>query len=130
MASPDQFIPALPGWRERSLLIARHGHVEFFHYDFYSQALAKLQRAHDRDLRDAHALVTRGFVQPRDLAARFRDIEPQLVRHPAIDPASFCSAVVDFCMREGPPACPASHSCGKDWTTSPLAARLFPRASS
>jgi hypothetical protein len=31
--APDQFIPALPGWRERSLSIARHGQIEFFHYD-------------------------------------------------------------------------------------------------
>jgi hypothetical protein len=38
LASPDQFIPALPGWRERSLFIAIHGLVEFFHYDPYGQA--------------------------------------------------------------------------------------------
>jgi hypothetical protein len=40
LASPDQFIPAVPGWRERSLFIARHGQIEFFHYDPYGQALS------------------------------------------------------------------------------------------
>ena len=52
LASPDQFIPALPGWRERSLFIAIHGLIEFFHYDPYGQALAKVQRGHERDLQD------------------------------------------------------------------------------
>ncbi len=31
LASPDDFIPEIPGWRERSLFIARHGSVDFFH---------------------------------------------------------------------------------------------------
>src|SRR5277367_4252220 len=48
LASPDQFIPAIPGWRERSLFIATHGLIEFLHYDPYGQALAKLQRGHER----------------------------------------------------------------------------------
>src|SRR6266550_2324829 len=26
LASPDHFIPAIPGWRERSLLIGKRGH--------------------------------------------------------------------------------------------------------
>jgi hypothetical protein len=50
LESPDDFIPAIPGWRDRSLFIARHGEVDFFHYDPYGQALSKLQRRHDRDL--------------------------------------------------------------------------------
>ena len=25
LASPDNFVPAIPGWRERSVFIARHG---------------------------------------------------------------------------------------------------------
>src|ERR1022692_734829 len=61
LASPDQFIPAVPGWRERSLFIAVHGLVEFFHYDPYGQALAKLQRGHARDLRDVHSLLQDGL---------------------------------------------------------------------
>src|SRR5437870_12400565 len=39
LAAPDQFIPELPGWRERSQSIMTAGKVEFRHYDFCSQAL-------------------------------------------------------------------------------------------
>lgn len=38
-AAPDQFIPALPGWRERSPKIKKIGEIEFRHYDLYSQVL-------------------------------------------------------------------------------------------
>ena len=63
LASPDHFIPALPGWHERSLFIANHGLIEFFHYDPYGQALAKLQRGHDRDLLDAQSFLRQGLIQ-------------------------------------------------------------------
>jgi hypothetical protein len=33
LAAPDQFIPELPGWRERSAFIAREGRLDFHHYD-------------------------------------------------------------------------------------------------
>src|SRR5688572_27603305 len=29
LAAPDQFVPALPGWRERSRFVAKHGPVSF-----------------------------------------------------------------------------------------------------
>ena len=50
LAAPDQFIPPLPGWRERSPFVARHGQVSFHHYDFYAQALGKIERGHRQDL--------------------------------------------------------------------------------
>lgn len=40
----DDFIPSLPGWRDRSVFIARHGAVDFYHYDCSAQALAKVER--------------------------------------------------------------------------------------
>jgi hypothetical protein len=97
LASPDQFVPAIPGWRERSLFIARHGAVQFFHYDLYGQALAKLQRRHDRDVHDVRSFLQSGLIQKSRLWEMFRQIEPQLIRYPAIDPASFCAAVKEFC---------------------------------
>ena len=97
LAGPDQFIPAIPGWRERSLFIARHGPVEFFHYDPYGQALAKLQRRHDRDLRDVQSLSRAGLIQKEALREMFTRIKPQLIRYPAVDPASFEAAVLEFC---------------------------------
>ena len=97
LASPDHFIPAIPGWRERSLFIAKHGAVRFFHYDPYGQALSKLQRAHDRDLRDVKAMLKDGLIGSSELLRMFAQIEPELIRYPAIDPASFRAAVEQFC---------------------------------
>ena len=97
LASPDQFIPAIPGWRERSLFIARHGWVEFFHYDPYGQALSKLQRRHDRDLRYVRSMLRAKLITADCLREMFTRIKPQLIRYPAIDPVSFETAVRQFC---------------------------------
>ena len=97
LASPDLFIPAIPGWRERSLFIARHGSVSFFHYDPCGQALSKLQRRHDRDLHDVRSMLRDKLVTVDQLRTMFTEIESLLVRYPAIDPASYRSAVMEFC---------------------------------
>lgn len=97
LASPDQFIPALPGWRERSLFIARHGPVEFFHYDLYGQALSKVQRGHERDLADVRSMRQDSLIETVRLRDYFAQIEPALVRYPAIDPATFRAVVEKFC---------------------------------
>jgi hypothetical protein len=64
LASPSDFIPELPNWREGSLFIARHGHIDFYHYDPYSQALAKLERGHSRDLTDVEAMLRTAATTP------------------------------------------------------------------
>src|SRR5688500_4316991 len=64
LASPAQFIPELPGWRERSPFVSRAGRLEVFHFDPYSQALSKLERAFDQDLEDVHAMIARALVEP------------------------------------------------------------------
>lgn len=97
LASPDDFIPPIPGWRDRSLFIARNGQVDFFHYDPYGQALSKLQRRHDRDLLDAHFLLERGLIRIDRMREMFALIEPLLIRYPAVDPASFRTSVITFC---------------------------------
>jgi hypothetical protein len=96
LASPDQFIPGIPGWRERSLFIAVHGLVEFYHYDPYGQALAKLQRRHSRDLQDVDSLLRDGLIEMGPLREFFHKIEPQLIRYPAIDSKAFREAVTQF----------------------------------
>ncbi len=96
LASPDDFIPAVPGWRERSLFIARRGAIEFFHYDPYGQALSKLQRRYERDLLDVRALLERGFIDADVLQQKFTIIEPLLLSYPAIDADSFRAAVMDL----------------------------------
>ena len=97
LASPDDFIPELPGWQERSLFIAREGSVSLFHYDFYAQALAKIERGHEQDLRDVRRMLDDGLVEPARLLGLFAEIEPLLYRFPAIDPRSFRLSVEVVC---------------------------------
>jgi len=96
LAAPDQFIPPLPGWQERSRFICQEGALSFFHYDFYAQALSKIQRGHTKDLADVHSLVAQGLVGRERLLDLFEAIEPDLYRYPAIDPASFRRAVEEL----------------------------------
>src|SRR3954467_11454536 len=35
LAAPDDFIPELPGWQDRSKFISQEGKISFYHYDFY-----------------------------------------------------------------------------------------------
>ena len=89
LASPADFIPELPGWRDRSRYIAREGKATFYHYDFYAQALSKLQRGHARDMEDVRRMLQKGLIEPRKAIELFEAIEKELYRFPAIDPASF-----------------------------------------
>jgi len=93
LAAPDQFVPPLPGWRERSPFIARHGAVDFFHYDFYGQALAKIERGHSADLGDVRAMIRRGLVCTERLVRLFEAVEADLLRYPAIDPRALRAKV-------------------------------------
>lgn len=93
LASPDQFLPELPAWRERSLFIACHGELEFFHYDPYSQALAKIERDHPRDRTDLEAFAASGLVDPAQLRQLFSKIQADLIRFPAVDAASLSDKV-------------------------------------
>lgn len=93
LAAPDDFIPELPGWQERSVFIAQVGRVTFLHYDYYAQALAKIERGHVTDLRDVNEMIRAGLVDPQRMLVFFTDIEPQLYRYPAVDGPSFRRAV-------------------------------------
>jgi hypothetical protein len=89
LAAPDEFIPVPPGWEGRSIFVRREGRLTFYHFDPYSQALGKLERAHDQDLGDVRAMVERGLVDPGRALAYFEEIEPELFRFPAVDPRAF-----------------------------------------
>ena len=99
LAAPDDFIPPLPGWQERSQFIETCGQIEFYHYDFYGQALAKIERYHARDEIDVAEMLTRGLVQTDRLLALFEEIEPDLKRYPAIEPAAFRERVEKLTTR-------------------------------
>ena len=93
LVAPSDFIPEIAGWETRSRFIAQEGKVSFHHYDDYGQALAKIERGHERDLADVRAMLERGLVEREKLRAFFASIEPHLYRFPAIDPPSFRAAV-------------------------------------
>lgn len=96
LASPAHFLPEIPGWQKRSLYIGREGKLDFYHYDLYAQALAKLERGHEKDRLDVRAMVESGLVEPARLLQLFEAIEDRLYRYPALDPPSFRRAVEDF----------------------------------
>lgn len=96
LASPDDFIPPVPGWEDRSGFIAREGSIDFFHYDFYAQALAKIERGHSTDLLDVRQMIERGLVEPSRLLEYFSRIEKQMYKYPAVDAKSFRRALEDF----------------------------------
>lgn len=89
LASPPDFIPELPGWRERSPLVFRDGNVDVHHFDPYSQALSKVERGFAHDVADVQQMFDRGLIEPDRLAELYEAIEPQLYRYPAIDAAAF-----------------------------------------
>lgn len=60
----------------------------FFHYDLYGQALAKIERGHGRDLIDVQAMLRLGLVDRAELLRLFEAIDNELVRYPAVDPAT------------------------------------------
>ncbi len=89
LASPPDFIPELPGWRERSPHVLSEGRVDVHHFDLYSQALSKIERGFEHDLDDVREMIRRGHVQPARLRELFDAIAPDMYRYPAIDPANF-----------------------------------------
>jgi hypothetical protein len=96
LASPSDFIPPLPGWEDRSAHIGREGQLDFYHFDPYSQALAKIERGHTQDVNDVNEMLGRDLVEPVKLQSLFEAIKPLLYRYPAIDPDSFAMAVRRF----------------------------------
>jgi len=93
LAAPDQFIPVPASWRDNSSFVARHGDIDYFHYDFVSQALSKIERGHAQDVEDVRQMLARGLVTREQLLAQFQTTARLLDRYPAIDPASFAAKV-------------------------------------
>lgn len=88
LASPLDFLPPLAGWRDRCRFRFREGNLEVFDFDPYSQALSKLERGFELDLKDVSSMVEAGLVEPNRLLELFEGVEPELYRFPAVDPSS------------------------------------------
>jgi hypothetical protein len=96
LASPDLFIPVVPQWADRSPWVGKFGPLDVRHFDLTSQALAKLERGHDRDLRDVRAMIARGLVSADSLRETYESIEPELFRYPGLEPTVFRATVEAF----------------------------------
>lgn len=57
------------GWEKRSPFISREGTVSFHHLDWYSQALARLERGHVKDLADLEMMLRHALVARQALLA-------------------------------------------------------------
>lgn len=93
LASPDLFIPVRDDWQEASPWETTEGLLTVRHFDLRAQALAKVERGHQRDLADVAAMLERELVNAPDLWKYLGAIEPQLYRYPAVDPASLRRAL-------------------------------------
>ncbi len=81
---------------DRRKFIEKKGAVSFFHYDFYAQALSKIERGHAHDIEDVNCMFAAGLIQAGRLLELFNLIEPELFRFPAVDPVSFRQDVESF----------------------------------
>lgn len=77
-ASPGDFIPLPPGWKERAVYVGRFGQVEVFHFDLYSTALSKIERGREGDFQDVISLVRSGQVDLNELRSAFANIIPRV----------------------------------------------------
>jgi hypothetical protein len=96
LASPQDFLPQLPGWRDRSIFIGRQGQISFYHYDFTAQALSKLSRGYNRDIDDVRAMYKQKLFTLEKLRDSFNAIESELIRFPSLNPALLRSRVEQF----------------------------------
>lgn len=77
-ASPAEFIPLPTGAEQRARFIARHGSVDFFHFDFYSVALSKLDRGQERDFEDVCAMLQAGLLDRDQLERLAEEVATRL----------------------------------------------------
>lgn len=85
LVSPPDFVPELRGWRERSPFVFQEGSITVRHFDPYSQALAKIERGFEQDLRDVRSMIEAGLIDVGRARELFTEGEALLFRYPAID---------------------------------------------
>jgi len=75
-ASPGDFIPLPAGYAERHEFIGRFGQVDVFHFDWYSNALSKIERGRQQDLKDVVAMLQHERIEWSRLDSMFHEILP------------------------------------------------------
>ena len=101
LASPSDFVPSLPGWQGRSEYIDRYGLVDFYHFDFYGQVLAKIERGHERDWHDVDALARIGKIEPSRLVELLCRVDQQASKYPRLDWDKTKAKVASWAARVG-----------------------------
>ena len=96
LASPDLFIPVPEDWKEHSDYIGAFGRIEVLHFDYRAQALAKIARGHERDIRDVDAMIANHLVDAPSLRSTFDLVQPRLVRYPGLDAERFAERLVAY----------------------------------
>jgi hypothetical protein len=96
LASPQDFLPPLAGWRERSVFITEQNRVYFYHYDFTSQALSKLARGYERDMIDVQAMYKDKLFLVDNLLEKFNDIKEESIKYPSIKIEKIEKNIQDF----------------------------------
>jgi hypothetical protein len=96
LAAPDDFIPIPKGWEDRSKLILQQGQLSFFHFDYLSQALAKIERGLEQDLGDVKQMLANKLLTADEISDGFAAIKDNLIRYPAIDAKDFEDKVTQF----------------------------------
>lgn len=82
LSSPSHFVPALANWQGRSEYIRSAGPVDFYHFDFYCQAYAKISRGHRRDLLDVEKMVAAQKIDPGKLRELIYQRADQIEQYP------------------------------------------------
>ncbi len=101
LASPVDFVPVASDWQVRSPFIERHGRLSFHHFDLYAQALSKIERHHEQDVKDVEAMLRLGLIKPDAMLRYYERVVPELYRYPAIDEATLRRAVEDLIASYG-----------------------------
>lgn len=93
LAAPKDFIPVPEDWPARSPHVGSFGRLEVFHFDFTSQALAKLARGFERDRADFREMLERRLISAAELRAILAVLLPGLIRYPALDRGAFTKRI-------------------------------------
>lgn len=97
MAKPTDFIPGLPGEKDRHIIIGIFGKATFMHFDPYAQVFSKIIRGHATDLVDVKALVGAGLVDMSTLCEMVKKLsDHHFARYPRLTRSAVRAAIESF----------------------------------
>jgi hypothetical protein len=100
LASPFDFIPELPSWKERCEFIVTVKKVHYFHLDPYAQVIAKVLRGFDRDIIDAEGFYKVFNCKGDTLLKLFEKIKNEFIKRPSVDIDSLETKIIEFVKKQ------------------------------